>query len=456
MLKRSNLNYKFRNRAAQWRNFQDGLRKQSARQRALRRLPAYILLLCVLILLTYGLFRLLDRKHLPVDHTASPVSGDHAVAPVPFECRDIIQHLTMVNSTTETFGITTGDRDYEITTSLMPALQEYIINRIDRKNSLYFGFVIMEPDTGRILSMVSHDRSDPDNNVCVNADFPAASIFKIVSAAAAIEMKNYQPHTPMTFNGNKYTLYKSQLTRTRNRYSSTISFADAFAKSVNPVFGNIGMHDLGKTGLETYGAAFGFNLSPQFEICMDQSRLIIEDEPYNWAEIASGFNRTTMLSAVHGALIIAVTLNDGRWVEPRLIDSIQSGSDMVYRGHPNGQSRVIRPETAATLKKMLETTVRSGTAARTFRGASRDKILSQLNIGGKTGSINDRPDHSIRYDWFTGFAQKKDGSQSIAISIIVAHKDFIGTRAAQYARMGIKKYYEIKKDENTSTSSEKT
>lgn len=409
-----------------------------------------------MILLTHGLFRLLDRKHLPVDHTALPVSVDHAAAPIPFECRDIIQRLKMVNSTTETIGITNGDRDYEVTTSLMPDLQEYIVNRIDRKNSLYFGFVIMEPDTGRILSMVSHDRSDPDNNVCVNADFPAASIFKIVSAAAAIEMKNYQPHTPMTFNGNKYTLYKNQLTRTRNRYSSTISFADAFAKSVNPVFGNIGMHDLGKTGLEKYGTAFGFNLSPQFEICMDQSRLIIEDEPYNWAEIASGFNRTTMLSAVHGALIIAVTLNDGRWVEPRLIDSIRSGSDMIYRGLPNDQNRVIHSETAATLKKMLETTVRSGTAARTFRGASRDKILSQLNIGGKTGSINDRPDYSIRYDWFTGFAQKKDGSQSIAISIIVAHKDFIGTRAAQYARMGIKKYYEIKKNEKTSTSSEKT
>lgn len=409
-----------------------------------------------MILLIQGLFRLLDIKQMAPATINPPMADIKCASTSAMERENIVRQLTLVNSTSDTFGLTDGGRDYEVFTSLMPPLQEYIINRIDQKNSLYFGFVIMEPDTGRILSMVSHDRHDPDNNVCVKADFPAASIFKIVSAAAAMELKNYQPHTPMTFNGNQYTLYKNQLTRNRNRYSSTISFASAFAKSVNPVFGNIGMHDLGRAGLETYGKAFGFNLSPQFEICMDQSSLLIKEEPYNWAEIASGFNRTTMLSAVHGALIISVALNEGYWIEPRIIDAIRSGNDMIYRGHANDKKRVIRPETAESLKKMLEATVRSGTAAKTFRGASRDKILSQLIIGGKTGSINDRPDYSIRYDWFTGFAEKKDGTQKIAVSIIVAHKDFIGTRAAQYARMGIKKYYEIKKNESESASSGKT
>jgi penicillin-binding protein A len=456
MLKRSKFNSRFNNRDSQWRDFQYGLRKQSARQRALRRLPAYILLLFVLILLTQGLFWLLDQNFPSTKQIAVKSREMERTADAPMAHRDIIQQLALANSTSDTFGITDGGRDYEVVTSLLPSLQEHLINRIDRKNSLYFGLVIMEPDTGRILSMVSHDRHDPENNVCVKAAFPAASIFKIVSAAAAMEIKNYQPHTPVTFNGNQYTLYKNQLTHKRNRYSNTITFAKAFAKSVNPVFGNIGMHDLGRTGLETYGKAFGFNLSPQSEICMDQSRLIIEDGPYNWAEIASGFNRTTMLSALHGALIVGVALNEGRWVDPRLIDAIRSGNDMIYRGHSNNEHRVVQPRTAASLKKMLETTVRSGTAAKTFRGASRDKILSQLTIGGKTGSINDRPDYSIRYDWFTGFAEKKDGSQRIAVSVIVAHKDFIGTRAAQYARMGIKKYYEIKKHESESASSDKT
>lgn len=456
MHKHSTLNYKFHNRDAQWRDFQEGLRKQSARQRALRRIPVYILLLCALILLTHGIFRLLDRRQAASEPTAPPVAESPCVAAITAERIDIIRQLSLANSTCNTFGLVSKGLDYEITTSLMPALQEFIINHIDRKNSLYFGFVIMEPDTGRIVSMVSHDRFEPDNNVCVRADFPAASIFKIVTAAAAIETKNYQPQTPMTFNGNKYTLYQNQLTLNRGRYSTTMSFADAFAKSVNPVFGNIGMHDLGRANLETYGASFGFNRAPQLEICMDKSRLIIKDEPYNWAEIASGFNRTTLLSPVHGALIIAVALNEGQWVEPRLIDAIRSENDMIYRGHPNNEHRVIQPQTAAFLKKLLETTVKSGTAAKAFRGASRDKILSQLNIGGKTGSINDRPDHTIRYDWFTGFAEKKDGSQSIVISIIVAHKDFIGTRAGQYARMGIKKYYEIKTYESSSTSSDKT
>jgi penicillin-binding protein A len=442
MLKPSKLHHGFQNGTAQWREFQNGLRKQSARQRTMRRIPGYILGLFVLILLTHGFFRLLERYPVAAEHAAVSSGEADGPAEIAIAHTDILQGLSLANATSDTFGLVSGELDYEITTSLMPAVQEYIIDRIDRKNSLYFGFVIMEPDTGRIVSMISHDRLDPDNNVCVNAGFPAASIFKIIAAAAAIETKRYQPDTPMVFNGNKYTLYRNQLTRVKNRHSSTILFGDAFAKSVNPVFGNIGMHDLDKETLAFYGEAFGFNRSPQFELCMQPSSLVIKDEPYHWAEIASGFNRTTLMSPLHGAMIVAVFLNNGQWVEPRIIDKIRRGSDTIYRGRAGTGPQVIQPGTAAALKKMMESTVRSGTAAKTFRGASRDKTLSLLTIGGKTGSINDRPDFSIRYDLFTGFAEKKDGTRQIAISVFVAHKDFIGTRAAQYARLGIKKYYE--------------
>ncbi len=422
----------------------------------MRRLPGYILGLFFLILLTHGFFWVLERYPVETERIADSSRKADGQAENTLAHKDILHGLSLANTTSDTFGLVSGERNYEVTTSLMPSLQEYIIDRIDRKNSLYFGFIIMEPDTGRIISMVSHDRLDPDNNVCVNADFPAASIFKIIAAAAAIEIKRYQPDTPMIFNGNKYTLYKNQLTRARNRYSNTISFGDAFAKSVNPVFGNIGMHDLDKDTLTFYGEAFGFNRSLQFELGMQPSSLVVDDEPYHWAEIASGFNRTTLMSPIHAAMIVAVALNNGQWVEPRIIDKIRTGNDTIYRGQPNSGPQVIKPGTAAALKKMMKTTVRAGTASKTFRGASRDKILSQLTIGGKTGSINDRPDYSIRYDWFTGFAEKKDGTRKIAVSVFVAHKDFIGTRAAQYARLGIKKYYETIAYEAASKESEKT
>jgi hypothetical protein len=40
-----------------------------------------------------------------------------------------------------------------------------------------------------------------------------------------------------------------------------------------------------------------------------------------------------------------------------------------------------------------------------------------------------------------GFAEEKDGSKKIAVSVIVAHEKYIGLRASYYARIAMKKYF---------------
>jgi beta-lactamase class D len=89
---------------------------------------------------------------------------------------------------------------------------------------------------------------------------------------------------------------------------------------------------------------------------------------------------------------------------------------------------------------MMQATVRYGTARKTFRGYRKDRILSQLNIGGKTGSIFNRK-HDLRFDWFVGFAEEIQGEKKLAVSIVVAHEEYIGIRAGQYARMVIRKHF---------------
>ncbi|MCP6769290.1 penicillin-binding transpeptidase domain-containing protein, partial [Klebsiella pneumoniae] len=69
----------------------------------------------------------------------------------------------------------------------------------------------MNPANGKILSMVSYDRENPDNNTCISNRFPAASIFKIVTAAAAIEKCGFNSESEISFVGGKHTLYKSQI-----------------------------------------------------------------------------------------------------------------------------------------------------------------------------------------------------------------------------------------------------
>ena len=88
----------------------------------------------------------------------------------------------------------------------------------------------------------------------------------------------------------------------------------------------------------------------------------------------------------------------------------------------------------------MEATIRYGTSRKAFRGYQKDEVLSKLNIGGKTGSIYNRS-HELKYDWFVGFADLKNGNHKVAVAVVVAHEKYIGIRASRYAYMAMKKYY---------------
>jgi peptidoglycan glycosyltransferase len=306
--------------------------------------------------------------------------------------------------------------------------------------------VVMKPYSGKIIALTGFDFLNPGSNPCFKGDFPAASIFKIITASAAIEKLGFTPHTPLYFNGSKYTLYKNQLKDTKNKYTNKISFANAFSESVNPVFGKIGRNRLGSTILKEYVQKFDFNKEIDSEIVFEPSILEINENPYKWAEIGCGFNNTTTISPIFGAMISGTIINDGKRMIPSIIEKIvDSKNDIIYDKKNELTGNVVSKETASIVQTLMQTTIETGTARKAFRGHNKDKILSKLVIGGKTGSIYNKK-HTIKYDWFTGFAKIKDtnidqSNNKIALSIVVGHGDYIGTRAYSFGKMIIKEYY---------------
>lgn len=330
---------------------------------------------------------------------------------------------------------------YRFETSIDSGLQHFLINNLNRSNARAIAIVAIDPATGRILAMVSHAKENPGHNTCVGSQFPAASIFKIVTAAAAIDRHGFSAKTPMRYNGGKHTLYRSQLKKTVNKYTRHIDLKRAFADSINPVFGKLGAGLLKKTLLGQYAQAFGFNRSAGFEIYMTKSRINIGDDSYSWAEIASGFNNDTTISPLHGALMAAVVINQGQMVEPTIIDKIiNENQDVLYQNGVTPAGRAFLPSTAVVLKQLMAETVRTGTARNAFRGYKKDPILSKLDIGGKTGSI-DNDTHELRYDWFVGYGQNPANGSQIAVAVLVAHEKYIGTRAGTYARLTIRQFF---------------
>jgi len=369
--------------------------------------------------------------------------------------REMLQDKTLLNARKNIFFADTPQESFRIATSLDPDLNAFLISRLDHLKTLTRGkprqiaMVVMDANLGRILAMAGFDLENPETNPCTAAIFPAASVFKIVTAAAAVDALGYTPQTPLYFNGNKYTLYKRQLKEVKNRYTVKVSLAKAFADSINPVFGKLGQTYLGKDKLSAYARAFGFNQTPLTDLVFDGGRFSIEEDPFHLAELGCGFNRDTLISPVFGAMMLTPLFNQGQMLLPAVVSRVTNAKgETVYTHTRESLAQAIDPASAPAIIRLMEKTVSRGTARKAFGKFSRDKTLGELVIGGKTGSLSNR-EHTIKYDWFTGFGKEKTGPKAIVVSIVVGHGKYIGTRAGTHARSILEHYF----SRNAATSS---
>jgi len=431
-----------------WRDYQTRLNRIAARQRT-RRMYRYAAGLTFFIVIGFWIFEGASGLSSVFSNRQTPEKVQEVKPSVPGieklhdkkEVQALLNGNSFVNLTQKSFDSLLEGRSYRVVTTLDMPLQQFMIKNLNTANARHIGIVAIDPATGRILSMVGYDRVNPANNPCLDSIFPAASIFKIITAAAAVEKCGLSQGSPLSFTGGKHTLYKSQLTDKYTKYAQNITLRDSFAQSVNPVFGKIGAHLLGKTALEHYASAFGFNQPIDFEAPIDSSKLSVEDGALQLAEIASGYNRTTLISPLHGALIGAAILNQGAMIEPTVIDSIadQNGR-MLYQSRVEPMKQVISAKSSDIMSHMMEATVNSGTGRKAFKGYQKDSILSRLDIGGKTGSM-DNQTHEAHFDWFVGFAEDKASGQKVVVSVVVAHEKYIGTRSGYYARILMKAFF---------------
>jgi len=375
-----------------------------------------------------------DADLNPVESNLRPQIDKRAI-------QTVLNSSTLLNSEANRLDLVIDNRPVVVDTSLDVALQRFLLGKLNPSTSKYIGIVAMEPSSGQIVSMVGYDKARSSENLCTEHLFPAASVFKIVTASAVIEACGLSPRSTLTYNGRNHTLYKSQLKEQKNRWTTRTTLEKSFAQSINPVFGKIGIHYLGQDLLAKYAKEFGFNREIPFEIPIQTSYFRISSDPYHWAEVASGFNRETLISIVHGAMMAAVIANGGILLEPTVVQRVTDvDGRVIYKSRPTVIRKVISPEASQEMADLMTATIRYGTSRKAFRKHRKDKILSKLTIGGKTGSI-DNSSHDARIDWFVGFARERDGEHQLAVSVVVSHEKYIGIRAAEYARMAIRQYF---------------
>jgi cell division protein FtsI/penicillin-binding protein 2 len=321
--------------------------------------------------------------------------------------------------------ITSDSVQYIVYYSIDTVLQACASKLFDRYHPKYGALAVIEPATGRVRALYSYTRSgivSYGNDLWRRSIFPAASLIKIVTSASAIEKAGLTPESIFPLAGGKWTLYNFQL-KEHVGCSQPVTLEDAFAHSMNPIFGRIGIYFVGIPGLLEYMQKFGFNSQFAFDIPAEcpSAAVSINDSLLSIAEVASGYNRVTKISPLYGAMLAGTVVEGGKMNTPSLVDSIVAiGTGTVYRAQQQVWRTPMLERTASLIKGMMETVIAKGTARKSFGAARQGSLFNDIDCGGKTGSVDE--DNLGKIDWFAGFINNNQNPlQRLSIAVVTVH-----------------------------------
>ncbi len=332
---------------------------------------------------------------------------------------------------------------YEVKYTIDKALQRRAEMMLRRYKPDYGAIVMINAETGKILAMASQQKGHPNaENLNLRASFPAASVFKVVTATAAVDHAKVDPKHRIAFNGANYTLHKSNVLSDKiNKWTRFITLKDAFARSINTAFGRLTLENLSPEIISDYADKFMFNNKIMTDFSIERSVANVPSKKgFELTQVAAGYNNRNTLSPVHGAMIAAAIINEGRMVTPYIVDRVLNDADeVVYKGQSVFNAPVMTKASAAKIKDMMEQTVLTGTSRKTFRQMVRTKKFKAIEMGGKTGHFTGRNPKG-KTDWFVGYAT--DGNSKIAVAAITVNVKKWTVKSSALAQMMFEKYYE--------------
>ena len=263
-------------------------------------------------------------------------------------------------------------------------LAKAVVNSHSKTGSV----VVMNPETGEILTIASFppfdanqpikptDDMDPRMNHAASVPFEPGSVFKVITLAAALETTTLRPETIIPCGNGSINLF-GRVIKDHNSYSA-LSMADVLAKSSNIGAIQIGLR-VGPQNLLNYVRRFGFGRKTGIPLPAESTGVVRDLAHWGKTSIGSiAMGHEISTTTIQLAQAISVVANGGRLVRPRLVFGRQRPGGSVEKDPIEPAQPVIRPETAITMRQMMEGVVLNGTGT-----LAR---LDGYTAGGKTGS----------------------------------------------------------------------
>lgn len=297
--------------------------------------------------------------------------------------------------------------------------QSAISKAVRNSNAASGTVIVMDPKSGEILAHATAPTFDPNkpvklsdvHNSSVQEVYEPGSTGKVMTLAAAIEEKLVSATTVFEVPYALRTKYATFHDHERHPLQH-LTTAGILAVSSNTGTIKIGSL-LSDQKLYDYLRAFGVGSSTNSGLPGESAGLI--NAPSNW----SGTTKPTMsfgqgysLTAMQATSIFATIANDGVRVEPTVIAGTSDAQGHYTPAKSRKSSRVISPETAKTMRLMMESVVSSN-------GTAPSAAIPGYRIAGKTGTaqrvVNGR--YSGYTASFIGFAPADKPRYVISVTI---------------------------------------
>src|SRR5436305_2373326 len=250
-------------------------------------------------------------------------------------------------------------------------------------NAVSGSLVVMNPHTGDIIALASYPTYDPNlppqkgamshrQNHAVSVPFEPGSVFKVITLSAALETTNLRPESPIDCHGGVLKL-PGRVIHDSHAGLGVIPMETVLAKSSNIGAIQVGMR-VGQQNMYDYVRKFGFGQKTGITLPGESGGKVRKLKGWGTTSLASiSMGQEVSVTTVQLAQAGSVVANGGLLVHPRLV--LKKGGQTVPPAPP---VRVVKPETAITMRQMMEGVVLHGTGT----GAR----LVGYSVGGKTGS----------------------------------------------------------------------
>jgi peptidoglycan glycosyltransferase len=341
-------------------------------------------------------------------------------------------------------GLLTGDAGEpgDVLTTIDPEVQKAGFRALgDRTGAA----VALDPDTGKVLGMVSTPSYDPSAisggteagadawdglttdedkpmlNRALRQTYPPGSVFKLVVAAAALENGLYGSIDEPTESPDPYHLPGSSTVLRNENASAPCEDADirtALQYSCNNVFAKMAV-DLGQDKVGAMSDAFGFNTG-ELDIPVRAAESVYPDGMDEAQTALSGIGQFDVTATpLQMAMVTSAIANGGELAAPHLVSEVtDSDGDVLERpGDGAEPARVVGEDTAEQLRDAMVTVVEEGTG-----GNAR---IAGMEVGGKTGTAQRGVENSEKpYAWFVSYAENADGER-VAVAVVVEDSDAV-------------------------------